>query len=362
MIVKIFLPLYFILILLTHSPSADADESRRIGTTFSRQQCIYLGLDWKETYDAVLELDWDIIRLGAYWNEIEGKEGRFDFTTLDWEIEKAKEKNIPVILTIGMKAPRWPEYFIPAWVFGKTKLYYSDDISKNEILKEYTLRFIKTVFERYRDEEIITHIQVENEALNKFGSKNWQLSKDFLTEEVNLIKSLDPLNRPVILTAATYPNKFLRFFANIFTKGNWIKNNLELCDVLGINVYPVIGHKTFGVKHYVKTVPAGRIKSIRDILKIVKKENKEVWVMELQAEPWEPGKLVDKGKPDPPSVSPDAVKKYFEELINEGYGTILLWGSEYWYFQKKENHNLRWWNMAQELIEARKDPVPANVN
>ncbi|MDP2652609.1 MAG: beta-galactosidase [Candidatus Omnitrophota bacterium] len=329
-----------------------ADEGLRIGTTFSRQQCIYLGLDWQETYLAVLKLKPDIIRLGAYWNEIEAKESTFDLTTLDWEIKEAKKRGIPIVLTIGMKAPRWPEYFIPAWVFKKTQLHYSDDIAENPVLKKYTLRFIREVINHYSAEEAIAYIQVENEALNKFGKKNWQLSKKFLSEEIELIRSLDNLKRPIVLTAATYPNTFLRTIARIFTKGDWIKNNLALCDILGINAYPTIGQKTFGFRHYVRTSPEQRKKSLRRVLKAAKNKGAELWVTELQAEPWEPGELVHTKKHAPPSISPETVVYYFEELKTEGVRTVLLWGAEYWFYQKKEHGNLRWWKMAEDMFKS----------
>ncbi len=344
---KLFFCLFTIFILTS---TGLCEDSILVGTTFSKQQCLYLGLDWKETYQNILSLNWDIIRLGAYWDEIETAEGHFDFATLDWEIKQAHKKGIPVVLTVGMKAPRWPEYFIPEWIYKKTKLEYSQDISENIVLKEYTLRFITKVMGHYNNDIAIKYIQVENEALNKFGKKNWQLSKQFLAKEVNLVKSLDTLKRPVILSTATYPNVFLRFLANIFTKGNWLNDNLELCNILGINVYPTIGQKTLGIRHYVKTLPHHRNQRFNYIFKAAKKKGVGVWVMELQAEPWEPGQLVSTQKHNPPSISPQAVETYFTELTDSGFRTIFLWGSEYWYYQKEINKNNVWWDMAEKIL------------
>lgn len=352
-----FLPLLIISVLIS---SVHAQNNIRVGTTFSKQQCVYLGLDWKETYQEILKLDWDILRLGAYWSEIETEENKFDFEELDWQIQQAKRRGIPVVLTIGMKAPRWPEYFIPTWFGTKSRLSYSEKISNNKALKKYLLRFITNVMERYRDENAINFIQVENEALNKFGGKNWQLSKKFLAQEIQLVSSLDALKRPVILTTATYPNKFLRILANVFTKGSWLKDNLALCDILGINVYPTIGQKTLGIRHYVKSLPAHRSERFDYILKMAHKKDVDVWVMELQAEPWEPGELVHTQKHNPPSISPEAVETYYAELKNAGFKTIFLWGVEYWYYQKKVNTNEQWWDMAKNIINESKIIKPDN--
>jgi len=72
-----------------------------------------------------------------------------------------------------MKVPRWPEYFIPVWFSNKSKLRYSERIRNNKKLKKYLLRFMTKVMERYKNKIAISYIHVENEALNKFGGKNW---------------------------------------------------------------------------------------------------------------------------------------------------------------------------------------------
>ena len=324
----------------------------RAGTTFSKRQANYLELDWKATYLAIVDLDWDVIRLGAYWDEIEPQEGHYDFSDLDWQIEQAKIRKISIILTVGMKAPRWPEYFIPEWVYKKANLGKSRDISTNPVLRKYTLEFIKNVINHYKDESGVKYIQVENEALNRYGGESWRLSREFLSEEVKLVRSLDSLKRPIILTTATYPNILLRFFTILFTKGDYIGDNLALCDILGINVYPVIGHKTFWFSHYISAHRQRRIERYNAILRRAQGEDKEVWVTELQAEPWEPGELVHKEGQNAPSASPEMTKEYFADLKQQGFKTILLWGAEYWYYQKTRNDNNNWWAMAEQIIES----------
>ncbi len=329
-------------------------DSVRVGTTFSKVQCRYLDIDWKETYLAVLGLNWSIIRIGAYWDEIEPEEGRYDFSGLDWQVEQAKARNIPVILTVGMKAPRWPEYFIPEWLYNKTKIGGSHIIGKNPVLRKYTLEFIEDVIGHYGEEPAVAYIQVENEALNRYGGGNWQISREFLSEETKLVSSVDPLKRPIILTTATQPNWFIRFLVSIFTKGNPIEDNLSICDILGINVYPVIGRTTLGIRHYVKNRKKQREERFSYILRTAKEEGKEAWVMELQAEPWEPGKLVHTKGESAPSASPEMTREYFLDLRQEGFTTILLWGAEYWYYQKMRNNNDAWWEMAEEIVESNK--------
>ena len=359
---KLFLILLLFLLSAAGPGSGWAEEALTIGTTFSIQQCDYLGLDWQETYLAILDLNLGIIRLGAYWNAIEPREGYYNFSDLDWLIAQAKQRGIPVILTVGMKAPRWPEYFIPAWVFHKARLLYSEDISNDPVLRQATLRFVSEVINHYAQEDAIQYIQVENEALNKFGGKNWQLLKDFLEEEVRQVRALDPLGRPIILTTATQPHAFLRFLVNLFTKGRPIRDNLKLCDILGINVYPIIGRKTLGIRHYVRTHKHHREKRFTEILTMAQAADKPVWVTELQAEPWEPGALYHNKNTPSPSASPELTKYYYEELRSQGFKVFLLWGAEYWYYQKTKFQNDNWWTMAQDIFQSPSRAVPPSAD
>ncbi|MGB3242349.1 MAG: beta-galactosidase [Candidatus Omnitrophota bacterium] len=342
---KKFVPL----ILIFLQCSVLCAEPVRVGTTFSPRQCEYLDLDWKKTYLSVLELGFDIIRLGAYWSEIEKEENIYDFSSLDWQISQAREKGLPVILTVGMKAPRWPEYFIPDWVLEKTHLPFGADVSKNEFLRERTLKFIKKTIDRYKDEESIHYWQVENEALNRIGEKHWFIGKDFLKQEVELVRELDRRKRPVLLTAATYPNKILRFMARLSVRHDPIKECLSLCDIIGLNVYPMIGHKLWSGGFYFRTTRKEMDKYFSKLLTLAKNRGKKTWIVELQAEPWEPGHLVYKPEEIPATERPDVTIERFREFRKLGVDTILLWGAEYWVYRQARYGDTRWREVLKEL-------------
>jgi hypothetical protein len=325
-------------------------EPVHIGTTYSPLQSEYFGLDWKKTYLAVLEEGFDIIRLGAYWNEIEKEEDIYDFSALDWQIREARKKGVPVILTVGMKAPRWPEYFIPDWILKKARLPFGADISKNEFLRKRTLKFIRRVVNHYKDESIIHYWQVENEPLNRIGEKYWFIGAGFLKQEVELVRSLDEKKRPILLTAATYPNRFLRSIARLSVLHDPIKESLEICDVLGLNVYPIVGHRFWRMDFYFRTTREERDKYFSKILFLIKSKKKEAWIVELQAEPWEPGQLVHKGKERPPTGLPKQTQESFQEFRSLGVSTILLWGAEYWHYRETRHKDTEWREMIRSLI------------
>lgn len=312
------------------------------GTTFSQVQCGYLDIDWQSAYMAVLEMDLDCVRIGAYWALIEREDGVYDFRQLDWQVEQAEKNNVPLVMVVGMKSPRWPEFYIPEWLMKRTKLSFGQDIGKNELISKRTLSFIKKVIDRYKDREIIRYWQVENEALNRFGAKYWYIGKELLKEEVALVRKLDDNRRPIILTAATYPNRLLRAISFITLPHDAVEESLKLCDILGVNIYPVIGYRIGRWKLYMRAKKKERDDYFRKIISKIKKAGKEPWITELQAEPWEPGMLVYKGSGHPETAKPQYLASYVKEFEELGFKTILLWGVEYWIYRWTFHSDLSW--------------------
>ena len=325
-------------------------EPIHIGITFSAKQCRYLRVDAKKTLKEILKTQFDLIRLAAYWDELEPQEDVYDFSNLDWQIAQAQSKQIPVALTVGMKAPRWPEYFIPPWVLTRLRLRKGGDVSQQAYLRQRTLRFMETVVRRYRNEEMIHYWQVENEPLDRTGPGFWWIGPAFLRQEVELVRRLDPRGRPIIITTVTYPDPLLRRFMYLFMRHDTIREALRLCDILGVNVYPVVGHRWFLKKSYYWTTPEERDEYLSSIVKRTARFKKPVWVTELQAEPWEPNQLVYTGQAPPPTADPARVQHNVQELRALGIQAILLWGAEYWQFRKARYQDAHWWDEVHALL------------
>lgn len=321
-----------------------------IGTTFSPLQCAYLNEDWQRTYKEVLDMGFDIIRLGAYWDRIEPEQGVFDFSRLDYQIQRAKESGIPVILCVGMKAPRWPEYFIPEWVLAEIRLAYGCDVSKNKYLKDKVLNFIRKTVEYYRNNKTVICWQLENEPLDRAGPKLWYIGKEFLAKEAALIRETDGHNRPILINMATYPNRFLRYLNKLFSKNSPLTEAVEICDILGLNIYPIVGNRCLGINLILRSRGPQRRRYFSDIIDFAVKKDKAVWITELQAEPWDPGKLVHKDEAEPVTCNPAQITGLFSELKSLGIKTILLWGAEYWFYRQKRFSDQRWIESAQALI------------
>ena len=336
-----------------------AAEPIRIGTTFSARQCRYLRVNAQTTLKEILKTRFDLVRLAAYWNELEPREGVYDFRSLDWQVAEAASRQIPIVLSVGMKAPRWPEYFIPPWLLVRLRLRKGADVSRHADLRRRTLRFIEAVVTRYRNEEAIRYWQVENEPLDRTGPGYWWIGPAFVTQEVELVRRLDARGRPLLITTVTYPNPLLRRFMYLFMRHDTIDEAFRLGDILGVNVYPVVGHRWFFKKSYFWTTPQERNEYLASILRRPTRGKKPVWVTELQAEPWEPDQLVYTGPEQPPTGNPDLLRHNVQELRALGIEAILLWGAEYWQFRQARYRDSHWWDEVRRLLRHEHEAEPA---
>ncbi len=346
---------YLLLFALLTAGTASAAQEVDVGTTFSPVQCEYFKLDWRETYREVLAMGFDIIRLGAYWNRTEKTEGEYDFSELDWQIAKAEAAGVPVLLTVGMKAPRWPEYFIPFWLREKVDIRFGSAVSDRRLVQEGVKKFITAVVDRYKDRKIITAWQVENEPLSRAGPDEWWIRKSFLKEEIALVKKLDAdRRRPVVINAMTYPNAFLRVLARLAHKEAPVAATIDIAQIPALDVYPAIGQKMLGQDVCFWTHPKSRVKYLRKFAERAKAQGKPLWVTELQAEPWEPGQLVHTSEEAPMTCGAETFFDTFEEMRSLGIRKVFLWGAEYWYYRKKTFDDGSWIKTFRRIVDQAK--------
>ena len=190
MILLVFIIFLFIFGCYLFIGKTEPSEEITWGVNFSQKQAQNLGLDWKETYLVLLEdLGVKFLKVATYWDFIESKEGEYNFEDLDWQIKKAEERGVKILLAIGMKSPRWPECHLPEWAKNLSK----------EKQQERILILIEKIVLRYRDSGAIRYWQVENEPFFPFGECPWR-DKKFLKKEIELVKQLDSQKRPVIIS------------------------------------------------------------------------------------------------------------------------------------------------------------------
>lgn len=320
-----------------------------LGTTFSPLQCYYIGLDFRAAFREICTLGFDRIRLCAYWHEIESQQGQFDFSTLDWLLAEAERCKIDVVLAVGMKVPRWPEFHFPSWVSDRYETGAGDralDL-RSPALAELALTFVNTVVNHCRYSPSIKYWQIENEPFTQLEIAGGRfLSPEFVQGQVSLVRSRLWQNQKILLTNAIHlPKPKLTEDLPAF------QNSLLTADAVGFNVYTKVPAGNSGA--YVEPHRAFW-DQLHDWQIQLSNAGKESWIAEAQAEPWEPRKLVALDKPDFPSASPKRMQVLVNTLARSNYSTVLLWGCEYWVWHKTQGRNLWWWT-AKQIIQSSKE-------
>ncbi|MCS6801919.1 MAG: beta-galactosidase [Chloroflexota bacterium] len=345
-------------------------ETLRLGANFSPLEASYMDLDAPAAFDEILSLNLDFIRLGAYWNELEQREGKFDWGRLERYLEKAARRGIPVILTLGMKAPVWPEYHLPWWVHESVWLPPTGLITRDPRLAALAHAFTRAVAERYAAAPEITVLQVENEPFEPVLTEHgWTLDEPYLRQQVAIVRSADRLGRPILLTAYVGTHRLVtglqslqwRLAAQPVTVPLFGMRSeralIALADIVGLDVYPNIGWKFFGLPSYLRAIDPddyGALLAWRDA---VLAAGKRVMIAECQAKPWEPGDKVYRHF-ETPSFRPHDIAPLVARLASFGFSDIALWGVEHWLWHR-DHGDPRWWREGQRLLERRELPAAA---
>jgi hypothetical protein len=312
------------------------DKKLILGASFSHRHLKFLDIDPFSALKEYQKLNFPWIRLGCYWDEIEKEQGKFNFDVIEKLIKQAQILGLNIVLTIGMKAPRYPEYYFPQWLKGELKLHKTQKLGVGmKVLESAVTKYLTNTVKRLKKYSAIKVWQVENEPLDPSGPNSWRISAELLEKEVKRIKSLD--SRPILVN----------LWGNELGIRKLYLTAERLADIIGLDVYfrvPVPFFWRFN--RYI-----GPIDSDEKIKKIIKKSQKPVWLAELQGEPWEPNEIITTKK-DPPSCLPKHIYQNYQRVKNWGLEGIILWGFEWWLARKIAGDD-RWWKQALNLFKNR---------
>lgn len=307
----------------------------KIGTTFARGYCQYLGLDPKKSLDEIIKLDLNPIRVGIYWEEVEIKPGKFDFSNFDWIIDKLTRAKIDIILAVGAKTPRWPEFHLPEFIKNKYDFKNKEKINSLVFFQD-VIKYLKAVLGHYGNISAIKYIQVENEPFEPFGPNKRIIHPDFLVKEIEHVKTL--IKKPLVCTNGGL-DPLPVWLAKLSGKYQRLQKCLvQNVDYIGLDVYPIIPQKFLGKFYYFKANQSHWNK-LAQIKKQIESSSKHAWITELQAEPWEPKSMETKNPLGNPSCTPELVKEYLKKAREIGFEVILLWGAEFWLACAKDKNN-----------------------
>lgn len=294
------------------------------GVNFSQKHTKNLGLDWRETYSALLnDLGAKDFKLAAHWDLLEPQKDEYYFDDLDWQVKTAENHNAKILLVIGIKTGRWPECHIPEWAVN---------LKKEEQQKEI-LEILERIVLRYKDSPAIKYWQVENEPFFPFGNCPW-VDKAFLKEEINLVKALDSQKKPIIISDSG--------------EGSFWIQAAKLGDIAGTTMYKKVWFRQLGI--YMR-YPFPPIFYWRKAQIIKKFFGKKVICIELQAEPWGPALLYDSPLEEQKKTMNLEQFRYNVEFAKKtGLDEFYFWGAEWWYWMKNRQGQPEIWQEAKKLF------------
>lgn len=309
--------------LLTRILASFADHTPvTFGISFSKYKAQSLGLDWRETYLALLDdLSVTDVRLIAHWDDIEKKPGQLDFTDIVWQLSEAEKRGVRVLMAVGYKLPGWPECHIPSW---------AKDLPVSEQYQAL-LSSLPTIITHLKTYDAIWAWQVENEPFFRFGDcPTWWIRKDFLQRELDIVRAIDP--RPIVITESGEGDV-------------WLKA-AKRADIVGGSMYRTIWNKYIRYT-YPFTPTFYRAKG--GLVKLV--YGRDILMHEIQMEPWTPGVSLADFPLNKQYITmwPGRFKKNVEMIQEIGFSPAYLWGAEWWYWLKTVKNNPAMWEEAELL-------------
>ena len=309
---------------------SESGKPLQLGVSFIPDYAQSLGVDPQQTMDALIGIGVKQFRLVSYWSDMEPTQGNYDFSQLDWEFHKAEAAHAKIILTVGLRQPRWPECHAPSWV----------NLSQSDSQWQLQLEtFMQKVVQRYKTSPSLQSYQVENEYfLQGFGiCTNYDRAR--LVNEYDLVKRLDPAH-PIIVARSD--------------NANGIPVHQPQPDMFSISIYRRVWDAGVTHRYLEYPYPAWYYGFLAGWQKLA--DHKDMMIGELQAEAWAPtGQNIQQTTLAEQNKSFNAAR--FKGVVDYGKATgmrnIDLWGAEYWYYRAQVLHDPSLMNVARQEFSAK---------
>jgi hypothetical protein len=282
------------------------------------------------------------VRLSVEWAQIEPREGEFDFELLDALLAVASRNGATVLLSVGLKGQRHPEYYLPAWLTAKVELPEGSDIAANPIVRQAALRMVRTVVAHAAPSPAIDAWLADNEPYHRSPRAfEWYLGRDFVAEEAALIRATDPLRRPVAINHAE------RYVMD--RRWRW---TLADGDIVATSIYPWRIFKILGVQFTRSILEIGPFApNYAARARETHRAGKQYWLTEMQAEPWAHPDIREVTPESPaPDLTPARLLRNLDYARRTGADRVYLWGAEWWLLQHQRYEDSRWWEIAKEAL------------
>jgi hypothetical protein len=242
----------------------------------------------------------DLVRLPIYWEDAEPAAGELDFTEVDGLLavvaahDATSSRPTRVILVVGARNFLYPELHAPPWAGPRQQ----PNLGVTQAGPEYRAYFDASLI-RYRSSPLLYAWQVENEPFDYVVNATTgddQISPGQLAWEIGEVHRLDGAHRAVTTS-----------FDGFNSVIDWLQVNasgvlaamhgypsghpqaaLDAADALGLDIY-VDGPSTPLRFTSVALRTSWKQQTLAFWAGRAALQNKEVWLTELQAQPWGPG-------------------------------------------------------------------------
>jgi hypothetical protein len=314
-----------------------------LGFSFRPLQARAFGLDPSETLATLLGYLCELVRLAAYWNEIEPRPGAFETAALDRQIDAACRAGKRIILCTGaVKSFGYPEFFVPAH-------HLSPPLAEGTLVRPQDRRplldaataFLTRLVTRYAGREQVIAWQVEHEAVDPLGMEHsWRLSEAFARAETDAVRAADP-SRPVLMNGfqpTSLPVRLQQWWRTR-DQGDSLAVAARLADIVGVDFYPRHALTAAGpLTAYLNGSRGRRPRRQREqLVSWAAANRRRIMIAEGQAEPWEAVTT----PPDPRhramySCLPEhVIQNYNDCMSTPGLWAYLFWGAEYWVLRQR---------------------------
>ncbi len=306
--------------------ASNAHKPLQLGVSFVPDYARSLDLNAEQTMEALID---DVgvrqFRLVSYWNKHEPEQGKYDFSDLDWQFEKAEKADAKISLAIGLRQPRWPECHSPEWIKNKPTEQWQSQLEK----------YIGVVIDRYKNSPSLQSYQLENEYFNDFGECP-DHTRERLVSEFDIVKKHDKEHPVIISRSNNMPSLVL---------GD------PQPDLVGASVYRRVWDAKITKSYYSYPFPSWYYASMAGLQKIV--TGKDSVLHEMQMEPWPANgqfiadtSITEQDKSFKASGFPGRI----DFAKNTGMRTIDLWGAEWWYWRLEKKNDPSVWNEAKKAF------------
>jgi hypothetical protein len=323
------------------------------GVSFSCKRVEELGMDCRQALTAVLDdLGVRALRLSLYWSDAEPEPGRYDWSSIDWQLDALQARGARAVVTLGMKAQRYPEYWFPTWLRLAAAIPPQEMPEDHPLVQQSLFPYLEAAARHLSAHPAVEALQVENEPYvnyrpNRFlrligrerygpgdakalhilfirlswNATTWYIREPFLAREVATVRAAAPGKR-IVLTHASW----------LRTDRDW-RSLLHMGDVLGQSVYT---KRQQGPWPWFYLLPFHMGPLSPDLpgqARAAAQGGKEFWITELQAEPFEAAG-VDIRRPSAPtgSFGPRWLEDNVRLARRSGATRVYLWGVEWWLY------------------------------